>query len=362
MKKKILFLTVAFVTFFSALGFLRLQSVNADIIYATGWLWGGSTDSVGNPSGVGWISMFSGNENSGGGAYMVNIPNADGPFYGYAWSSNYGWLDFNPQDHCTTGTPDLARQQYKAASCTNPDGTNMGVVRQGAEVKGWARFVSIAEASAEKNSGGWEGWIKMDANPSLGYKVSIVPSGGADTKMQGYAWSDEIGALEFTDVTGPPSYPPELTLDANPSYAFLEPGETIAANPKTVNLSWTISGQEIQSCARSCEDGSGNVLNCSGWTGNTVIANSNTDVVVPALTTKFKMTCTDKNTLSTTVEKIVNYGCSIGTCNAIDQTCQAHTGAFNITSSGDASVCKGGCTADSDCVLRQGSNWREVAP
>jgi hypothetical protein len=190
----------------------------------SGWLWGGSEDANmagtigvidGNETGVGWISTNSSNcdpNNDGiteGGStnnptypncpsgiavksYGVTIPAVDGkPVTGYAWSGGInsndqgmGWIDFNPQDHCTTGTPDPIKFQYKAASCTppNPPGGSAGVFfhSAGKTLTGWARFVGIAQETATGNAGGWEGWIEMKT-------VSLDASGN----LTGYGWNGE---------------------------------------------------------------------------------------------------------------------------------------------------------------------------
>lgn len=138
---------------------------------ATGWLWGGSDDGAGNNTGLGWISMNDINPTSGGGSYGVNIPDvscsgAGCNLSGYAWSSNVGWINFN------------------------------GAQRSGNMLTGWAKITSIETAAAAGNSGGWQGQISLSGNATNGnpYGVSIDP---ATNKLSGYAWSDELGWIDF---------------------------------------------------------------------------------------------------------------------------------------------------------------------
>ena len=142
----------------------------------TGWLWGGSDDGAGNSDGVGWISA---NNTSGGGAnsYGLNIPTVGGSVSGYAWSENVGWISVNPSD--LTGCPD----------------GNCAAQRTSNALTGWARIISIQQAGS--NAGGWQGWIKLSGNAQDGssYGVAIDP---ANNKLSGYAWSDELGWIDFS--------------------------------------------------------------------------------------------------------------------------------------------------------------------
>jgi hypothetical protein len=140
----------------------------------TGWMWGGSNDGAAIPisTGVGWISANNTNPGAGGVViYNVNIPDTDGNLSGYAWSENVGWIDFAPAG------PYPAFPYYSAK-------------RAGIYLEGWARIVSIREAATVGNSGGWQGWIKLKADP---YAVSIDGSGN----VTGYAWSNELGWINF---------------------------------------------------------------------------------------------------------------------------------------------------------------------
>jgi len=250
MKKRIFLTIIVFCAVFVMASAIKVKAGTTD--NTSGWLWGGSEDANmtgnmgvidGNETGVGWISTNSSNcdpNNDGiteGGStnnptypncpsgiavksYGVTIPAVDGkPVTGYAWSGGInpndqgmGWIDFNPQDHCTTGTPDPIKFQYKAASCTppNPPGGSAGVFfhSAGKTLTGWARFVGIAQETATGNAGGWEGWIEMKT-------VSLDASGN----LTGYGWNgEELGSgsnmangLGWVDFSGSKAGPTVCT-------------------------------------------------------------------------------------------------------------------------------------------------------
>ncbi|MEK7611985.1 MAG: hypothetical protein AAB407_01445 [Patescibacteria group bacterium] len=184
------------------------------------WLWGGSTNDLqGGPSletatGVGWISLTSNNPTGSSIEYGVTIPTSDGPVTGYAWSSNLGWIDFNP-----TGP--------------YPAPPNTGAIRNGDNLRGWARIMSIADAKTVGNSGGWDGWIKLKGNAGdlTPYGVTLVTDANQispfDNRFQGHAWSNELGWISFGNdaSTNPPLGivslgnipPPGLTLTCSGS-------------------------------------------------------------------------------------------------------------------------------------------------
>jgi len=219
-------LTLAlFVLIFAAASIVKIQAAGN----VTGWLWGGTEDADlvppaqmgvidGNETGVGLISMTGAN-------YGVNVPSTNDPVTGYAWmnaggnpdnglQNGIGWIDFNPQDHCTTGTPGPG--QYQAASCdlSSDPGLNCGkgvVRRTGINLQGCARIVSIAQATVNSNSGGWQGWVKLKGTAQNGseYGVTINSDGtfckpGVATtylvngRNECYAWSSELGWIDFS--------------------------------------------------------------------------------------------------------------------------------------------------------------------
>ena len=211
-KKILIKYGIAVIIFCAVFIAISAIKVSAGTENTTGWLWGGS-DAADNSTchaypfapagcinddetGVGWISMNNANPEivpPGSVSYGVNIP-ASGLVSGYAWSKNIGYIDFAPQDHCTTGTADSTH--YKAASCTNSDGNTGGVTRNATLLTGWARIVGIAQETANSNSGGWSGWIKLNGTAQDGstYGVTVAYDG----TISGYGWSDELGWINFS--------------------------------------------------------------------------------------------------------------------------------------------------------------------
>lgn len=149
-----------------------------------GWLWGGSesvSDDVmnGTESGFGWISMNDTNAGSGGGNYGVNIPSADGALSGYAWTEHYGWISFNGAD---------------LAGCVPALGQ---AARTGNNITGGARILSIRDAGT--NAGGWDGCVSLSGStPNYGVTVS-------GSALAGYAWSGELGWIDFSRASIVPS-------------------------------------------------------------------------------------------------------------------------------------------------------------
>lgn len=192
MAKKIIFTIVVFLICFSLGAAIKANAGFSDNVY--GWIWGGSEDvnigptgtlNDGNETGLGWISMNnvdeSGNIIDGVNSYGVNIPDADGDLSGYAWSSNLGWIDFNNID-CPIGIP---------GNCT--------ARREGNNLAGYARVVSIENDLAIGNSGGWEGFISLSGVADDGslYGVDIAKMDGIGSNPT-YAWSNELGWIDFS--------------------------------------------------------------------------------------------------------------------------------------------------------------------
>ncbi len=232
----------------------------------TGWLWGGGTESDGvspwdgSNTNFGWISANSSNcdvNNDGlsdGTAscppagtsianYGLNIPSGNGNVTGYAWSENLGWIDFNP-------------------SGPYPTGPGYSVQRNSNNLVGWARIVSIVQAGS--NSGGWQGWIKMNGN---NYGVTINSSTG---QLNGYAWSDELGWVDFSRAKVPPS-PKYLLICRNNCTAG---GTSISSLTMDVNDSSSVKACLVDNTT-SC-NGS-NITNATTWntSDNTKVTVSN---------------------------------------------------------------------------------------
>jgi len=171
-KKTLFFLASLFIV---AVALIGTGSAHGDGGSLSGWAWSGSVSdpvAIGN---IGWISLS-------GATYGLAIDEMD--ITGYAWSSNVGWIDFAPKGPYPTSE---ANHGAKIQS----DGT----------VTGWARILSIAQASTDisilesGNSGGWEGWISLSGGA---YGITFDDT---THTLSGYAWSPEIGWLDFGQLT-----------------------------------------------------------------------------------------------------------------------------------------------------------------
>lgn len=131
-------------------------------------------------SNIGWISLNC-NQGAvstcvGSGApieanYQVQI-NPDFSISGYAWSSNIGWIQFGGLSGCPSGSCDAALDSTTG------------------DISGWARALSHGD--------GWDGWIALNCatagDCSSAYNVQAV--GGA---LSGYAWGDDVvGWIDFS--------------------------------------------------------------------------------------------------------------------------------------------------------------------
>lgn len=164
------------VVFAVFLGLIFAGAAYAAFQTTGGWAWS---------SNIGWIEF---NPLNGG----VFIDDTSGDFSGYAWSDNIGWISFESSDvsGCPSGT-----------CVANVDLT------AGGEVIGWAKALSA--------SGGWDGFISMNCIntgtcATSDYKVSYNATLG---EFSGYAWgSSVIGWLSFKGtsygvITNPPANP-----------------------------------------------------------------------------------------------------------------------------------------------------------
>ncbi len=164
--------------------------------------------------------------------------------YGYAWSSNIGWVRFNdcvdPLNAATCAAPSFGVNvdpliagisQLSGYAWSNNvgwlsfDAPTFGGLRPSAyldaatnELRGWARFCSAATTPATcdgsigpgPSSGGWDGWVSLNcldggncaANP---YRVKI----DACSVLNGFAWGGDVaGWLKFRSESAeePPAY------------------------------------------------------------------------------------------------------------------------------------------------------------
>lgn len=338
----------------------------------TGWIWGGSEDPNDgiindNETGVGWISMNSINCNpdsdlvTEGGAENAAFPNCpsgkatsnygvsippSGNLSGYGWSENIGAIAFSGPylNGCPAGNGDCTAR------------------RVGNDLQGWARIIDIAEANADGNSGGWEGWIKLNGVAGNGapYGVAIEPDG----KLRGYAWSGgdssgyELGAISFRGMTtNNTEYgaeipgPPEVSLSADKSIINLDS----ASLPQNITLTWTVENGAGATCVKSGGDWSskGNFIPASN------VSETKSEGVsqsIPSVT--YRLTCTGPGGVGFG-EANVTTGCGVETC--ASQQCNSN---LMPTGSSDTSACDAlsTCTAPEDCKPKDPGTWIEVEP
>ena len=199
-----------------------------------GWLWGGTTeDSPGTlerATGLGWVSSDNTTPGAGGGpGYGLNIPpdtctGSGCDVTGYAWSSNVGWIDFQPS------SPYPGNRGNPSDNCGVGSCPNFPARRNGNNLEGWARIVSIAQAGL--NSGGWEGWIKL-RGPNYGVTIT----NDNPPKVTDYGWSPELGWVNFLSTTlgGGGGSLPSGQITANPNPCDISPGGTVCSS----NISWS---------------------------------------------------------------------------------------------------------------------------
>lgn len=143
-----------------------------------GWAWS---------SNIGWISFNSSNSGSGGGSYGV-YADASGNLSGYAWSPNIGWISFNHSASCpaSSGNPNC---QPKINLITR-------------EISGFARacagVIGGSCSSSDSRTDGWDGWISLrGVNPDYGSTISASDP----HYWNGWAWGGSVvGWISFGGV------------------------------------------------------------------------------------------------------------------------------------------------------------------
>jgi len=167
--------------------------------------------------GPGWISF---NCLDGGvcatSNYKVIYDDTTGNISGYAWSSNIGWIKFDPGGSYP-GAPSYD-------SRINPGNGN---------VTGWARACAVFQSGCSGalrpnyETGGWDGWIKLSGTASDGspYGLRFDNTSGMFLPNN-FAWgSDVIGWINFCITPG------TITCVGRVSGAFLPPTTATTTPP-----------------------------------------------------------------------------------------------------------------------------------
>ncbi|MEK7213677.1 MAG: hypothetical protein AAB637_00970, partial [Patescibacteria group bacterium] len=127
----------------------------------------------------------------------MNIPKAFAdslPLSGWGWSSNIGWVKFNPKNDINTDvvvnsasgmmsgyawSSSIGWIQFGGLSGFPGSGGNANVNMNTGVVRGWARALTAVD-----RTDGWDGWIELGG-------VKMNPT---TRVFSGYAWgSDVIG-------------------------------------------------------------------------------------------------------------------------------------------------------------------------
>jgi hypothetical protein len=169
------------------------------------WAWGGGVGS--NPAGyegIGWIDMS-----------RVNIPETDGDLSGYAWAGDYGWISFNGGDLADC-SPSLTQAK-----------------RVGSNITGGARILAIKNESAG-NRGGFDGCISLSGS-TYGLRLKTDASGFQTGATGSYAWSGDLGWIDFARVAFATTTPTDPTPPAPTTFRCLGSKTNATACPNADN-------------------------------------------------------------------------------------------------------------------------------
>jgi len=243
MAKKVFF----FLTFFFLfLGFLlfnfekpqKIEAAATDNVW--GWAWS---------SNIGWISFNCTSTNwCATSSYGVNI-NSDGTLSGYTWSEHIGWISFNPPAPYPTCPAPTCPVSPNYSACLDLPGPGQNCDGVGDyKLSGWVQALSPV---GNPNAGGWDGWILLGPIFQAGtdYGVWLDTSTGPPYQFKGWAWgSDVVGWISFNcsneNWCSTSTYkvltsfvinqlPNASNLNQNIDYCRFIPGQA------KINLSWT---------------------------------------------------------------------------------------------------------------------------
>ncbi len=222
MRKKYLFLLIIFLIFSFSVFFFSFNKTQAGLSHNVyGYAWS---------SNIGWISFNNcfnplnnnGVSNCSGVDYGVKYDTATGDLTGYAWSSNIGWIQFgNLNNLPTINSSNLNQAKLDLNNPTN------------AKMTGWAKALSA-------NGNGWDGWISLSGNnyaPTFNLNTGLANSNS-------WAWgSSVIGWIDFSGVSlAPLMTNSSVSLTANPS--------SINSGQSSV-LSWVGNDLVLDKCTNS---------------------------------------------------------------------------------------------------------------
>jgi hypothetical protein len=305
------------------------------------------------PAGLGWIS-FSNKSDSTAIPYGVFLDSATGDFSGYAWSSNIGWVTFNPlemqkcstnrvqptppstvftSDNCPTGPAPKAHMDITTDALGNITGGT-------GKVTGWARacavFVSGCSGTVRSDisTGTWDGWISLSGvgygleldtttAPPFKFKGPVTTGffsgttlcetcyawGGSNTTEDaGFGWGMNLGGLSVSLITA--SLSPLLSFWAD---------QTTLASGQSTDIHW-ITSSNLVSCTAS-----------GSWSGPKPIAKTVKTQSTGPLTSSqiYNLQCFGPDTSTATDDtspQTVNITVMGGTLISIDGVCGSAAG------------------------------------
>ncbi len=156
--------------------------------------------------------------------FGVNV-GLDGNITGYAWSSNIGWIGFDPAG------PYPQAPSYSGRVDIYGDLSGCG---ERGWICGWARACSVFQSGCsglmipDSERGGWDGWIFLGPHGSPADGVRLHDT-GTDFDIRGYAWADEpIGWINFNCIDdGNCSQTP---FNVNTTYLLNSPPEILSSD------------------------------------------------------------------------------------------------------------------------------------
>lgn len=266
----------------------------SNFLPTTGWTWGASASNTG---GIGFTSL------GDGATYGLDVDDA-GTITGYAWSSNYGWINFNAGCPSNSLGAKIGSNVYTGcdAQFVNPATIiDSGSLSDKTELVGWAQacavFASGCSGTLLDNlqRGGWDGWISLskynDQNFTNGtidvsasnYRVSWNPT---TTALSGYAWGGAVvGWINFAGATmEAPNQPIVVTL-TSPNTCSIVNGQ--------ISLTWGVTGTGA------------NTYHCTGtrasapqkWLGEDAVPSQTKTVTAGAVPDTFTISCTSTDPL-----------------------------------------------------------------
>ena len=200
-RKLALFGIVLFVSLFISISLpIVAEARTADNVY--GWAWS---------SNIGWIKFNNCSNprvpsSCNGPDFGVN-KNLNNTLTGYAWSSNIGWIRFGlPADstgRLLGGVPAGGAINYNAKIIGVSDLAGQHTY----QLSGWARACSVFLNGCEGNlkpneqRGGWDGWISLQGSyPN--YQVTKISASDELDVLSGFTWgSTVLGWIKFDPLT-----------------------------------------------------------------------------------------------------------------------------------------------------------------